>query len=170
MGQNDRNGGGRINRKEWRKRAAVFKKIDADGDGYLSLDELRARPTKIIPVGGIWVDPNALFRKKPPLDSYSMRALPQAEKKVPISVMVDDGELIPADTEIIWPHACSRKQFTIDIAPSMGVGWTAPWKGIPARPRPSAPTRQAWSALDFPRSRALTVSVVFAEDNYGFQG
>ena len=63
---------------------------------------------KIIPVGGVWVDPNALFRKKPPLDSYSMRALPEAEKKVPISVMVDDGELIPADTKIVWPYTCSR--------------------------------------------------------------
>ena len=76
---------------------------------YTASPEFDARPTKIIPVGGVWMDPNALFRKKLPLDSYSMRALPKAEKKVPISVMVDDGELIPADTKIIWPYTCSRK-------------------------------------------------------------
>jgi murein DD-endopeptidase MepM/ murein hydrolase activator NlpD len=76
---------------------------------YSTKPEFDARPTKIIPVGGVWVDPNALFRKKPPLDSYSMRALPEAEKKVAISVMVDDGELIPADTKIVWPYTCSRR-------------------------------------------------------------
>ena len=64
---------------------------------------------KIIPKEGRWMDPNALYRKKLPLDSYAMKALPEAEKQVPISVMVEGGELIPADTKIIWPYACSRK-------------------------------------------------------------
>ena len=63
---------------------------------------------KIIPVGGRWMDPIALFRKKLPLDSYSMKALPEAQKEVPVSVMVDDGEVIPADTKIVWPYLCAR--------------------------------------------------------------
>ncbi len=68
--------------------------------------DLRGR---IIPVDGRWMDPNALFRKQLPFDSHSMKALPKAEKKVPISVMVDDGELVPANTKIIWPYPCKRK-------------------------------------------------------------
>ena len=68
--------------------------------------ELRDR---IIPVDGHWMDPNALFRKQSPFDSHAMKALPEAEKKVPISVMVDDGELVPANTKIIWPFICMRK-------------------------------------------------------------
>ena len=66
------------------------------------------RRHKIIPLDGRWMDPNALFRKKLPLDSYSMKALPEAEKKVPISVMVEDGKVIPAETRIVWPYTCRR--------------------------------------------------------------
>lgn len=64
---------------------------------------------RIIPVDGYWMDPNALFRKQLPFDSNSMKALPKAEKKIPIPVMVDDGELIPANTKIVWPYVCKRK-------------------------------------------------------------
>lgn len=62
----------------------------------------------IIPVEGHWMDPVALFRKKPPLDSTSMKALPEAEKQVPISIMFNDGRVFPADTKIVWPYTCSR--------------------------------------------------------------
>lgn len=68
--------------------------------------DLRGR---IIPAEGQWMDLNALFRKQLPFDSDSMKALPKAEKQVLISVMVDDGELVPADTKIIWPYVCKRK-------------------------------------------------------------
>ncbi|MBI4489318.1 MAG: M23 family metallopeptidase [Deltaproteobacteria bacterium] len=63
----------------------------------------------IIPVEGRWMDPVALFRKKLPLDSDSMKALPEEEKQVPISIMFDDGETFPADTKIIWPYTCARR-------------------------------------------------------------
>ena len=63
---------------------------------------------KIIPVDGQWMDPNALYRNKSPFDSYSMKALPEAEKRVPISVMLEDGQTIPADTKIVWPYTCAR--------------------------------------------------------------
>ena len=64
------------------------------------------RNDMIIPINGHWMDPNALYRKKLPLDSGSMKALPAAQKKVPISVMLDDGTVVPADTKIVWPYAC----------------------------------------------------------------
>ncbi len=54
-------------------------------------------------------DPVALFRKKLPLDSYAMKALPEEEKQVPISIMLDDGEAFPANTKIVWPYTCTRR-------------------------------------------------------------
>lgn len=63
----------------------------------------------IIPVEGHWMDPVALFRKKLPLDSDSMKALPEAEKQVPISIMFDDSEAFPPNTKIVWPYTCVRR-------------------------------------------------------------
>lgn len=62
----------------------------------------------IVPVDGFWMDPNALYRGKPPFDSASMKALPGDEKRVPIPVMLDDGTVIPADTKLLWPYTCSK--------------------------------------------------------------
>lgn len=68
---------------------------------------LRKRKTKmIIPVDFRWMDPLALFRKQAPWDSSSMKALPGAEKQIPIAVMLADGAFIPADTKIVWPYTC----------------------------------------------------------------
>jgi murein DD-endopeptidase MepM/ murein hydrolase activator NlpD len=62
----------------------------------------------IVPVGGLWMDPNALYRKGPPFDSAALKALPEADKKVLIPVMLEDGTTIPADTKLIWPYSCKR--------------------------------------------------------------
>jgi hypothetical protein len=37
-----------------------------------------------------------------------VKALPEAEKDVPIPVLFDDGEAFPADTKVVWPYACKR--------------------------------------------------------------
>lgn len=65
--------------------------------------------TLLIPFGAHWMDPNALFRKTLPVDSRSMLALPEAQKAVPISYLLESGELHPPDTRMIWPYACRRK-------------------------------------------------------------
>jgi murein DD-endopeptidase MepM/ murein hydrolase activator NlpD len=62
----------------------------------------------IIPAEGYWMDPVALFRKTLPLDSNSMKALPEAEKQVPVSIMFENGETFPAGTRIVWPYTCTR--------------------------------------------------------------
>jgi murein DD-endopeptidase MepM/ murein hydrolase activator NlpD len=62
----------------------------------------------IIPADGYWMDPVALFRNKLPVDSAAMKALPDAEKRVPIPVMFDNGETLPAGTKLVWPYACTR--------------------------------------------------------------
>ena len=77
---------------------------------FYSTSELYAdiRDT-IIPVEGRWMDPVALFRKILPLDSGSMKALPETEKQIPISIMFGDGEAFPANTKIVWPYTCTRR-------------------------------------------------------------
>jgi murein DD-endopeptidase MepM/ murein hydrolase activator NlpD len=62
----------------------------------------------VVPVGGWWMDPLALYRKKAPFDSASLKALPDGEKQVPIPVIFEDGKAEPADTKLIWPYKCGR--------------------------------------------------------------
>ena len=76
---------------------------------YSTSEQYVALRNKIIPVNGQWMDPVALFRKKLPLDSYAMKALPEEEQQVPISIMLDDGEAFPANTKIVWPYTCTRR-------------------------------------------------------------
>ena len=62
----------------------------------------------IIPVDCYWPDPMALSRQKGPFDTPSVKAPPDAEKDVPIPVMLDDGTVVPDDTKLVWPYACKR--------------------------------------------------------------
>lgn len=68
----------------------------------------RRHTTFIVPVGLRWMDPVALYRDSEPRDSDSMKALPEAEKAVPIAIKFDDGEISPPDAKIIWPYTCKR--------------------------------------------------------------
>ena len=43
MEKNDRNGDGKVSRKEWRKSKDIFDAIDSDDDGFLTVTEFRAR-------------------------------------------------------------------------------------------------------------------------------
>ncbi|MDA1089495.1 MAG: peptidoglycan DD-metalloendopeptidase family protein [Proteobacteria bacterium] len=62
----------------------------------------------IIPVDGWWMDPNAVYRQKLPLDSDSMKALPDEEKGVVIPVMFEDAKTSPAAAKLVWPYTCKR--------------------------------------------------------------
>jgi hypothetical protein len=64
---------------------------------------------RVVPVGGYWMDPIALYRKGAPFDSHSMKALPEDEKQVPVSVMTKDGEVIPPGAKVVWPYFCERE-------------------------------------------------------------
>lgn len=63
----------------------------------------------IVPENGRWMDPNALYRRTPPYDSPSVKALPEIEKEIPVPVMYLDGSTEPANTRLIWPYACRRE-------------------------------------------------------------
>lgn len=62
----------------------------------------------IVPFDAHWMDPNALYRKTPPFDSQTMKALPSADKAVAISYLLDNGETVPADTRMVWPYPCHK--------------------------------------------------------------
>lgn len=63
-----------------------------------------------MPVSGWWMDPVALYRGRLPVDSKSLKALPEAEKEIPIPVPADAGALVPAGTRPIRPYTCSRRK------------------------------------------------------------
>jgi hypothetical protein len=63
----------------------------------------------VIPGDAHWMVPVALFRKGPPFDSESMRALPAAEKAVSIPYALMDGSVHPAGTKFIWPYRCKSR-------------------------------------------------------------
>ena len=64
---------------------------------------------KIIPVGGYWMDPIAIYRQSIPVNSASMKALPDDQKFVSIPVMFSDGVTEPKNTRLIWPYACRKE-------------------------------------------------------------
>ncbi len=63
----------------------------------------------IIPLKGYWLDPNAFYRGKVPLDTAAMKALPNIEKAVPIPVMFEDGSTNPPNTKLVWPYTCRQE-------------------------------------------------------------
>lgn len=65
---------------------------------------------RFIPVEGHYADLVALMRRQMPLDSRSMKALPEAEKRVLIPYKLTTGEIVPPDTRIIWPYACTPRR------------------------------------------------------------
>lgn len=62
----------------------------------------------VLPVDGRWMDSNAVYRQKLPVDSEAMKALPDEGKGVPIPIMFEDGTTSPAATKLVWPYACKR--------------------------------------------------------------
>jgi murein DD-endopeptidase MepM/ murein hydrolase activator NlpD len=71
----------------------------APGDQYRS-------GRMLIPLGGQWMDPLALFRG-PPLASAAVAALTDAAKKTPLPHKRTDGRIVPERTRVIWPFACA---------------------------------------------------------------
>ena len=95
------------------------KRVNCRGiDDYWAMDYSRKRgreayhminEKQLIPVDAYWMDPNALYRKSAPFDSASLKALPENQKQVPIPYMLSGGEIVPADTKVIWPYSCSQQ-------------------------------------------------------------
>ena len=59
-----------------------------------------------LPMNGKWVDPLSIFLGKP-LDSHSIRSLPEKDKKVIIPYITKDGNKVPESSRIIWPFYCT---------------------------------------------------------------
>lgn len=65
---------------------------------------------RFIPVEGHYADLVALMRRRMPLDSHSMSALPERAKRVQIPCKLTTDEILPPDAKIIWPYACTPKR------------------------------------------------------------
>lgn len=85
---------------EFRRPALHFGVIYSASRLYMKNEKM------LVPVDAYWMDPNALYRKSPPFDSASLKALPESDKKVPIPYILPDGKVVPADTRVIWPYSC----------------------------------------------------------------
>ena len=94
---------GRTGKQSSKRRPAIhFAAWYSTSEKYAEVKDI------IVPMDAWWMDPTALYRKKLPVDSKSMKALPESEKGVPISVMFTDGSAYPADTKVVWPYPCER--------------------------------------------------------------
>lgn len=60
----------------------------------------------VVPVDGYYADVVTLMRRRMPLDTNAMRALPEGERRVAIPHRMKSGATVPAGTKIIWPYAC----------------------------------------------------------------
>jgi len=103
FGRTYRGGGGGGGHHGVRRPALHFGVYYSAGPKYAALRGIA------IPADAHWMDPVALFRKSPPFDSASMRALPAGDKAVPIPYMLADGAAFPAGTKFVWPYRCKRR-------------------------------------------------------------
>lgn len=60
----------------------------------------------VVPEDGVFIDPVALFRGKLPMDTRSMQALPEDQKRVPIAYRKESGTIVPLGARFIWPMNC----------------------------------------------------------------
>lgn len=104
LGPTGNSGIGRTGGQSAKRRPAIhFAAWFTPSDKYVALRG------KIIPLEARWMDPNALFLAKDhPLDSDSLKALPEARKRVPVAVMLKDGSVQPDGAKVIWPYHCWR--------------------------------------------------------------
>lgn len=70
-------------------------------------DKFKAKKA-LIPVGGHWVDPLALYFGKD-LNTHSLRSLPNKDKKVKIPYVTTGGNIVPTGTRFVWPLPCSPR-------------------------------------------------------------
>ncbi len=85
-----------------RRHALHFGMIYSSSRKYMKNEKMQ------VPVDAYWMDPNALYRKSPPFNSASLKALPENQKKVRIPYMLPNGKFVPEDTKVIWPYSCSQ--------------------------------------------------------------
>ncbi len=67
------------------------------------------RKDVVVPKNGFWMDPNALYRRSPAIDTKSLRKLPGSQKRVNVDVKYRDGSFSDADAPFIWPYLCKQK-------------------------------------------------------------
>lgn len=102
LGPTGNSGIGRSGKQSNRRRPAIHFAVWFSAHPEFAI----ASRGKLLPLKGLWMDPNALYRKEPPFDSQSLLNLPKDQKKVPIPVMTPDGKHFPTGTKLVWPYFC----------------------------------------------------------------
>lgn len=100
MQKNDKNGDGRISAREWRKKKSTFRKIDGNADGFLSLEELKARfgdgmmKAKTTPASTPMPERTALLKgevSKDQIDAETLCGITRARTNCSIKVAIKLG-------------------------------------------------------------------------------
>jgi len=73
---------------------------------YNDSGEFKNTPMMLIPSDGYWLDPLAMLRGRPPLESTALKNLPDSEKQVDFAYKTADGKITPPGARIIWPFVC----------------------------------------------------------------
>ncbi len=76
------------------------------GITYSKSEKYVSLRTRIVPIKGHYADVVTLMRRRMPLATSAMLALPEARRRVPIPHKLTTGATRPPDTRIIWPYAC----------------------------------------------------------------
>ncbi len=63
----------------------------------------------VVPEFGRFIDPPAIFRDKPPIDTAELKKLPADQRKVHVAVMYEDGGLSAPSSKVIWPFRCGKR-------------------------------------------------------------
>jgi hypothetical protein len=74
-------------------------------DTFMSPDDRYASRVFLVPIEGRWIDPLAVFRGEP-LDTPSVRSLPDEARKVVIPYTTEGGTVVPDKSRLVWPYAC----------------------------------------------------------------
>ena len=71
--------------------------------------DYKTKERAVIPKNVLQLDPAALYKVPPVLDSHAAKALAEAEKDVPIPYKTTTGKVVPEGTRLIWPFMCKPR-------------------------------------------------------------
>jgi len=97
-----------VSSKKKRKQTSLRRPAIHFSAFYSETEKFAIHRGVVIPEQARWLDPVALYRQKMPLESESLKNLPEEEKGVPIAVVFEDGQASSASAKFVWPYMCRR--------------------------------------------------------------
>jgi len=94
--------GKKRNRQSNRRPALHFAAVYAETKQYAVFRDI------VVPINARWLDPLSLYRHSMPIDSTSMKALPDDDKVVAVSIVDQNGIASEEKSTFVWPYRCSH--------------------------------------------------------------